>query len=219
MSGCMEKIVEKVREIVKEQMLNEASGHDYWHVLRVYNNAMLLMEKVNDAKVNKFIVQLAALLHDIGDYKITGTEETQTGIPKKILENSQVEPSMIQQIIEIIGEISFHQQTKQLSSIESQIVQDADRLDAIGAIGIARVFAYGGAKGREIWNPDELPKVNMTKEEYKMNKGNSINHFYEKLLLLKDKMNTEVGKKIAEERHQFMESYLEQFFKEWNGTR
>ncbi|WP_339061130.1 HD domain-containing protein [Tepidibacillus marianensis] len=215
----MEKIVEKVREIVKEQMLNEASGHDYWHVLRVYNNAMLLMEKVNDAKVNKFIVQLAALLHDIGDYKITGTEETQTGIPKKILENSQVEPSMIQQIIEIIGEISFHQQTKQLSSIESQIVQDADRLDAIGAIGIARVFAYGGAKGREIWNPDELPKVNMTKEEYKMNKGNSINHFYEKLLLLKDKMNTEVGKKIAEERHQFMESYLEQFFKEWNGTR
>jgi len=215
----MEKIVEKVKEIVKEKMRDEASGHDYWHVLRVYNNALLLMGNANYAKVDKYIVQLAALLHDIGDYKITGKEETQTRIPREILEVLKVEPSAIQKIVKIIGEISFHQQAKTLSSIESQIVQDADRLDAIGAIGIARAFAYGGSKGREMWNPDEPPKLNMTKDEYKSNTGNSINHFYEKLLLLKDTMNTEMGKKIAEERHRFMEGYLEQFYQEWNGER
>ncbi|MFT9485989.1 MAG: HD domain-containing protein [Tepidibacillus sp.] len=216
----MELIVEKVKGIVKEQMLREATGHDYWHVMRVYYNALLLLEEEEkDKEVNPWVVQLAALLHDIGDYKITGSHQTQTEVPKQILKQFAVDQRLIDQVVQIIGEISFHQQTELLSSIESQIVQDADRLDAIGAIGIARAFAYGGAKNREIWNPDEPPKLNMSKEEYIQNKGNSINHFYEKLLLLKDKMNTQAGKEIAVKRHQFMERFLEQFFAEWNGKR
>ncbi|TCS79409.1 HD domain-containing protein [Tepidibacillus fermentans] len=214
----MELVIEKVKEYIKKHMMDESSGHDYWHVMRVYHNAQLLMRE-EKANVNANVVQLAALLHDIGDYKITGSDDTQIGIPKAILEELNVDSNIIKQVLQIIGEISFHQQTEKLSSLESQIVQDADRLDAIGAIGIARAFAYGGAKGRQIWNPEEPPKLKMSKEEYMRNKGNSINHFYEKLLLLKDRMNTDAGKKIAKERHRFMEIYLEQFFLEWNGER
>ena len=213
------EVIEKVKQIVQDEMLNESSGHDYWHVLRVYNNALLLVDQISNTKINKKVVQLAALLHDIGDYKITGSVETQTAIPKQIMEQLNVESEVILHVVQIIGEISFHQQTEKLSSIESEIVQDADRLDAIGAIGIARAFAYGGAKGREIWNPTLPANLEMTKEEYMKNKGSSINHFYEKLLLLKDRMNTIAGKQIAEERHRFMEQYLEEFFAEWNGER
>ena len=165
------------------------------------------------------LAEIIALLHDIGDYKITGSEETQIELPRKILLELKVDKDTITQVVNIIDQISFHKGIKKLSSIEAEIVQDADRLEAIGAIGIARAFAYGGAKGREIWNPEDKPKIKMNKEEYMNNRGSSINHFYEKLMLLKDQMNTETGKKIAQERHQFMEIYLEQFYGEWEGSR
>lgn len=216
----MEKWLEQVKDIVKEKMLHESSGHDYWHVMRVYQNSLqILEEESKEQQVELSVVQLAALLHDIGDYKLTGVENTQTELPREIMQEIDIDPLIIEKVIKIIGEISFHQQTEKLSSIESAIVQDADRLDAIGAVGIARTFAFGGAKNREMWNPEEPPKLNMTKEEYKKNKGNSINHFYEKLLLLKDKMNTSTGKRLALQRHQFMEMYLEQFFAEWEGKK
>ncbi len=214
----MEEIIEKVKEIIREKMLNESSGHDYWHVLRVYKNTILLMEEEKE-EINKDVIKLAALLHDIGDYKLTGSEETLTELPKKILKKLQVEEKTLDKVIKIIGEISFHKQTEALCCLESQIVQDADRLDAIGAIGIARAFAYGGVKNREIWNPEQPAKLSMSEEEYKKNKGNSVNHFYEKLLLLKEKMNTNAGKRIAEERHIFMEQFLHQFFAEWEGLK
>lgn len=216
----MESIIKQVHETIKKKMMHEFSGHDYWHVIRVYNNALLIMEKEKkDNKLDEQVIQLASLLHDIGDYKITGKEETATEIPKQILEALSVDKKTIDKVIMIIGEISFHQQIKTLSSIESMIVQDADRLDALGAVGIARTFAYGGAKYRDIWDPNTPPVLNMKKEEYIKNQGSSINHFYEKLLLLKDKMNTDTGKKIAEKRHAYMEGYLEQFFAEWKGLR
>ncbi len=216
----MDNIIKQVKQIVKEKMLEEFSGHDYWHVMRVYHNALHILEEENTPKnINSTVVKLAALLHDIGDYKITGSEEAQIEIPRNILTELKVDQDIIAHVINIIDQISFHKGMQKLTSIEAEIVQDADRLDAIGAIGIARAFAYGGAKEREIWNPEDQPKNNMSKEEYMNNKGSSINHFYEKLLLLKDRMNTVTGKKIAEERHHFMESFLEQFYEEWNGKR
>lgn len=216
----MKEIINRINEIVKEKMTNEYSGHDYWHVQRVYNNSLLIAKEESQKRpVNIFVVQLAALLHDIGDYKLTGKAETLTEIPKKILAELQLDTLTINSVLQIIGEISFHKQMERQSSIEAEIVQDADRLDAIGAVGIARAFAYGGANGREIWNPDEPPRLSMSKEEYMKNKGNSINHFYEKLLLLKDKMNTDTGKRLAIERHEFMEEYLKQFYIEWNGEK
>ena len=216
----MDNIIKQVKQIVKEKMLEEFSGHDYWHVMRVYHNALHILEKEKmHANINAAVVELAALLHDIGDYKITGSEEAQIEIPRQILLELKADQETITQVISIIDQISFHKGMKKLNSIEAQIVQDADRIDAIGAIGIARAFAYGGAKEREIWNPEDKPKINMSKEEYMNNKGSSINHFYEKLLLLKDRMNTETGKKIAQDRHEFMEGFLEQFFEEWKGNR
>ncbi|OEF99409.1 hypothetical protein BHF71_02160 [Vulcanibacillus modesticaldus] len=216
----MDRIIEEVKEILKEEMLFESTGHDYWHVLRVYNNALLLIKEESQThQVNEDVIRLAALLHDIGDYKITGSETEEIEKPIAILNQLRVDKKIIEQVVQIIGEISFRKQKNKLSSIESQIVQDADRLDAIGAIGIARAFAYGGAKNREIWNPNDPPKKNMSKEEYINNKGNTINHFYEKLLLLKDQMNTKTAKKIAVRRHQFMEMFLQQFYAEWNGDR
>ena len=216
----MDNIIKQVKDIVKEKMMEEFSGHDYWHVMRVYHNALHILEKEKmQRNINSTVVELAALLHDIGDYKITGSEEAQIEIPKKILWELNANQDIITHVIDIIDQISFHKGMKKLKSIEAEIVQDADRLDAIGAIGIARAFAYGGAKDREIWNPEDKPKTNMSKEEYMNNKGSSINHFYEKLLLLKDRMNTETGKEIAEERHDFMRVFLEQFYKEWEGKR
>lgn len=216
----MDLIIEKVIRVVRNKMQNESSGHDYWHVMRVYDNAILLIkEESKEKQLNSFVVKLASLLHDIGDYKITGSMDTQTEIPKQILKQLDVQNEIIEQVVQIIEEISFHVQAEKLSSLESEIVQDADRLDALGAIGIARTFAYGGAKNREIWNPEESPKINMTKDEYIQNKGNSVNHFYEKLLLLKDKMNTKFGKQVAIKRHQYMNEFLQQFFAEWEGER
>lgn len=204
---------------VKKELENAEGGHDWFHIERVYNNAVLI---ANGENCDILIVQLGALLHDIADSKFHNGDET-VG-PKKarlFLESKNVPENTITHVVNIIENISFKggHETKKFSSLELDIVQDADRLDAIGAIGIARTFNYGGFKNRAIYNPEIKPNLNMSKEEYKNSDAPTINHFYEKLLLLKDKMNTKTGKEIAAQRHDFMELFLNQFYAEWNGEK
>lgn len=204
---------------VKKELENAEGGHDWFHIERVYKNAVLI---ANGENCDILIVQLGALLHDIADSKFHDGDET-VG-PKKarlFLESKTVSENTITHVVNIIENISFKggHETKKFSSLELDIVQDADRLDAIGAIGVARTFNYGGFKNRVIYNPEIKPNLNMSKEEYKNSDAPTINHFYEKLLLLKDKMNTKTGKKIADQRHDFMELFLNQFYAEWNGEK
>lgn len=206
-------------QFVKESLQGAESGHDWWHMERVWNNAILI-SKTED--VDHFIVELAALLHDIADSKFhNGDEEIGPKKAGDFLKSIGIEDNQIIHVQQIIRNMSFKSSLGTLSftSKEMEVVQDADRLDAIGAIGIARAFTYGGFKNRELYNPEIPPALNMSKEQYKSSKAPTINHFYEKLLLLKDKMNTKTGLRIAEERHQFMLSYLEQFYNEWNGKQ
>ena len=208
-----EQIIQNTIEFVKDTLKGAEGGHDYFHVERVYKNSLLIAKNEN---VDIFVVALGALLHDIADSKFYNGDET-IG-PKKaraFLEKENVLEEVIIKNISFKGG-NFEQK---FSSPELDVVQDADRLDAIGAIGIARCFNYGGFKNRELHNPEIPPNLHMTKEEYKKSTSPTINHFYEKLLLLKDKMNTKAGKKIAEERHQFMEVFLSQFKNEWNGNK
>lgn len=210
-------IIQKTIEFVKEKLENAESGHDWFHIERVYKNALLIAKNEN---CNIIVVELGALLHDIADSKFHDGDETIGPKTARIfLESQNVSEEIIRDVVFIIENISFKGGNfdKKTPSIELEIVQDADRLDAIGAIGIARTFNYGGFKNRQIYNPEILPNLEMTKEEYKNSNSPTINHFYEKLLLLKDKMNTETGKKIARKRHEFMEIFLEQFYDEWNG--
>lgn len=210
------KLVLATKAFVKEELENAEGGHDWFHIERVYKNALLIAK--NEA-VNLEIIALGALLHDIADAKFHDGDET-IG-PKKakeFLEQAKAEESVVNHVIKIIENISYRSgKDSEFHSKELAIVQDADRLDAIGAIGIARTFNYGGFKNRKIYDPNIPPQLNMSKEEYKKGLNPTINHFYEKLLLLKDKMNTEKGKKLAEERHQFMETFLDQFYAEWEG--
>ena len=204
---------------VKKELENAEGGHDWFHIERVYKNAALI---ANGENCDILIVQLGALLHDIADSKFHDGDET-VG-PKKarlFLESKNVPENTIAHVVNIIENISFKggHETKKFSSLELDIVQDADRLDAIGAIGIARTFNYGGFKNRAIYNPEITPNLNMSKEEYKNSDAPTINHFYEKLLLLKDKMNTKTGREIAANRHEFMELFLNQFYSEWNGEK
>lgn len=204
---------------VKEKLENAEGGHDWFHIERVYKNSLLIAK---EETCNITVVQLGALLHDIADSKFHDGDETVGPKTARIfLENQNVEESIIQHVINIIENISFKGGNfeKKFSSKELEIVQDADRLDAIGAIGIARCFNYGGFKNRALYNPEIQPNLNMSKEEYKNSESPTLNHFYEKLLLLKDKMNTPTGKKIAEARHQYMEDFLSQFYAEWNGEK
>ena len=204
---------------VKQKLINAEAGHDWFHIERVFKNALNIAK--NEA-CNLLVVQLGALLHDIADSKFhNGDEFIGPKTAKNFLEKNHVNVEIINQVISIIENISFKGGNfeKTFDSIELQIVQDADRLDAIGAIGIARTFNYGGFKNRQLYNPEILPNLKMTKEEYKKSESPTINHFYEKLLLLKDKMNTETGKKMAENRHDFMENFLYQFHEEWNGEK
>lgn len=211
------KIIANTIVFVKETLKGVEGGHDWFHVERVYKNALQIAKQ---EKVDGFVVSLGALLHDIADSKFYGGDET-VGPQKAraFLMSEQVAEPIIVHIEQIIKNISYKGGNfKQIfTSPELKVIQDADRIDAIGAIGIARCFNYGGFKNRELYNPAISPNLNMTKEEYKKSKAPTINHFYEKLLLLKDKMNTETGKKIAEERHVFMEKFLKQFYNEWNG--
>lgn len=210
-------VIEKTINFVKKKLEHAESGHNWFHMERVYNNALLIAkEETCDLEV----VQLAALLHDIADSKFhDGDETVGPKVAREFLTSENVSEETINHVVAIIENISFKGGNfeKQFTSKELEIVQDADRLDAIGAVGIARTFNYGGFKNREIYNPEIAPNLKMSKEEYKNSTAPTINHFYEKLLLLKDKMNTETGKKIAQQRHEFMEKFLEQFYKEWNG--
>ena len=204
---------------VKKQLENAEGGHDWFHIERVYRNALLIAQ---EEKCDLQIVQLGALLHDIADSKFhNGDESIGPKIAREFLESQQLDSEKISNVIAIIENISFKGGNfeKKFSSIELDIVQDADRLDAIGAIGIARAFNYGGFKNRALYNPKIAPKLDMSTEEYKKSQAPTLNHFYEKLLLLKDKMNTTTAKKIAEERHRFMESFLAQFYAEWDGVK
>lgn len=212
-------IVNKAMFFVKEKLENAEGGHDWFHIERVYRNAIAI---ANNEVCNLVVVKLSALLHDIADSKFYNGDETiGPKIAREFLENENVDENTIQHIINIIENISFKggNTKKQFSSIELDIVQDADRLDAIGAIGIARTFNYGGFKNRTLYNPEIAPNLTMSKEEYKKSEAPTLNHFYEKLLLLKDKMNTQTGKQIAEERHLFMEKFLSQFYAEWEGVK
>ena len=212
-------LIDKTILFVKATLAQAEGGHDWFHIERVYKNALLIAES---EKCDVEIVQLGALLHDIADSKFhNGDESIGPKTARTFLESEKVEPTIIDHVIAIIENISFKggKVERQFSSIELDIVQDADRLDAIGAIGIARTFNYGGFKNRALYNPEIAPNLSMTKDEYKNNEAPTINHFYEKLLLLKDKMNTQTGKQIAQDRHRYMEDFLEQFYAEWEGKK
>jgi uncharacterized protein len=212
-------LIEQTITFVKEQLQGAEGGHDWFHIERVYKNA-LLIAKSETCDLN--VVALGALLHDIADSKFhNGDESVGPRTARHFLESQNVDESIILHVIAIIENISFKGGNfqKQFASIELDIVQDADRLDAIGAIGIARCFNYGGFKNRELYNPSIPPQMNMDRETYKASTSPTINHFYEKLLLLKDKMNTQTGKQIAGERHAYMEGFLAQFFAEWSGQK
>jgi uncharacterized protein len=201
---------------VKEKFTGDSSGHDWTHTERVYNMAMKLAEGEN---VNLPIIQLAALLHDVEDWKLKNDQTKHNETVNNWMVSQNVDNESIEEICSIIEKLSFKGAgvSTQMDTIEGKIVQDADRLDAIGAIGIARAFAYGGYKNRTIYNADIKPVMHTDFNHYKQSQSTTINHFYEKLLLLKGLMNTEKAKQIAEERHKYMEAFLDEFYAEWKG--
>lgn len=212
-------LIAKTKRFVREKLNGAEGGHDWFHTERVYNNALLIAEKEN---CNETVVKLASLLHDVADSKFhNGDEGIGPKIAREFLEQENVAEDTISHVVAIIENISFKggNFNKQFNSIELQVVQDADRLDALGAIGIARAFNYGGYKNRPLYDPEISPNLNMTKEEYKASAAPTLNHFYEKLLLLKDRMNTVAGKKLAESRHEYMVQFLSQFYAEWDGEK
>ena len=207
------EIIKETIEYVKFKLEKDSTGHDWWHIYRVFKLAIKLALKL---EANVYICALASLLHDLADAKLVCSEEEGLKEIRIWLEQIKVNSKDIDHIIEIIERVSYKGGTnKKVSSIEGMIVQDADRLDAIGAIGIARTFAYSGAKGRLIYNPNLPVRENLTLEEYRSGNDTAINHFYEKLLKLKNLLNTELAIKIANKRHDFMVEYLEQFLNEW----
>ena len=212
-------IIDKTIVFVKDTLAHAEGGHDWFHIERVYKNSLLIAKQET---VDAFVVSLGALLHDIADSKFHNGDDTiGPKIAREFLFDLNVDSTIIEHVVNIIENISFNKSLEDnlvFSSNELKVIQDADRLDAIGAIGIARCFNYGGFKNRTLYNPDIKPNLNMTKTEYKNSTAPTINHFYEKLLLLKDKMNTKTGKEIAEKRHEFMKLYLDQFYNEWNGN-
>ncbi len=212
-------IIDKTILFVKEKLQDAEGGHDWFHIERVFKNAVLIaQEEVCDVTV----VKLGALLHDIADSKFhDGDEEIGSRKAREFLSPLNVEEDIIVHVENIIRNISFKgsEHKQKFRSPELDVIQDADRLDGMGAMGIARTFNYGGYKGREIYNPEIKPNLSMTEEEYKNSNTTTLNHFYEKNLLLKDRMNTDAGKSIAKHRHKFMEDFLDEFYKEWDGER
>ncbi|MFH1611455.1 MAG: HD domain-containing protein [Patescibacteria group bacterium] len=212
-------IIQRTAQYAKETLLGDGSGHDWWHVYRVWKSAINIAK---EEQADLFIVEITALLHDIADYKLHGGDDS-IG-PRKArewLESLSVDADVVDHVCKIIETMSFKGAgvESKMDTLEGKIVQDADRLDAIGAIGIARTFAYGGSKGREMYDPEVKPEMHASFDKYKNNSSPTINHFYEKLLLLKDLMNTETAKQIAKDRHEFMEGYLDEFYKEWEGNK
>ncbi len=219
MSNPTEGIISLTKEFVENKLKGAEGGHDWWHIYRVWKMAAKIAKTET---VDTEIVELAALLHDIADPKFHGGDETiGPRTARTFLESQNVDKSITDHVVNIIQHMSFKNSLGEQSfnSKEMEVVQDADRLDAIGAIGIARVFSFGGYKGNPIHDPTMKPKLNMSKEEYKKSNGTSINHFYEKLFLLKDKMNTETGKAIAQSRHDFMQAYVNRFYEEFEGKQ
>ncbi|HCX22115.1 MAG: phosphohydrolase [Flammeovirgaceae bacterium] len=212
-----EQIIQATITYVQTELAEAEGGHDWWHIERVWKLSKKLAAKES---VNLLIVELGALLHDIADSKFHGGDESiGPRKAKEFMQSLELDNGIIEHVVNIIEHISFKggNQVQAFKSPELDVVQDADRLDAIGAIGIARAFNYGGFKNRELYNPSVPPNLHMTKEEYKKSTAPTINHFYEKLLLLKDRMNTETGKELAKRRHIFMEEFLQQFYDDWEG--
>jgi uncharacterized protein len=211
-----EHIIQKAAEYIRQEFQDDSSGHDWWHIYRVWRNALAICEQ---EKGNLFVVELAALLHDLDDWKFNEGGDESPRKAKAWMESCGVDSQIIEQVCEIIINISYKGAgvENKMKSLEGLIVQDADRLDAIGAVGIGRAFAYGGYMNRMMYDPDSPPQMHATFEEYKNSKSATINHFYEKLLLLKDMMSTSTAKKMAEERHEVMLRFLNQFMKEWEG--
>ncbi len=211
------EIIERVKKYAKEKMEGEATGHDWWHAFRVWKLSKKISKKEGG---DLFTIELSALLHDLADWKFNKSESQGLRAIKKLLENLKVEKVIILKVCNIIKSMSFKGAgaESRIKTLEGKIVQDADRLDSFGAIGIARTFAYGGKVGRPIYDPNIKPRFHKSFREYKKHgNSSSINHFYEKLLLLKDLMSTKTAKKIAEKRHKFIEQFLSRFFKEWEG--
>lgn len=212
----MKNLIKNTVEFVKEKLKGAEAGHDWYHIERVWKLSKKIAE-TEDCSLE--VVELAALLHDIADPKFHNGDETLAlKVSREFLESQHASEDIIEKVLFIIKNISFKNRAEAPEDlpIELKIVQDADRIDAIGAIGIARTFNFGGFKNNLMYDPEIVPKLNMSKEEYKKSDGTTINHFYEKLLLLKDLMNTQKGKEIAGERHDFMLQFLDQFYKEWN---
>ena len=213
-------LIDNTVKFVKETLSQAEGGHDWWHIYRVWQLSKNIAESEEGADL--VVVELGALLHDIADSKFySGNEEIGPKMAAMFLQRQHVNEIIIDKVLKIIRHISFKNsfEKQRYFSLELAIVQDADRLDAMGAIGIARTFNYGGFRGRTLYDPAIKPETNLTKEQYKNSTSPTINHFYEKLLLLKDKMNTETGKKMAIERHRFMEYFLSEFYDEWNGIK
>lgn len=214
--GSRVDIIQKTKEFVESRLSGESTGHDWFHTERVYKNSLKLMSETNEL-LDTDVVVLGSLLHDIADWKFTdGDESVGPKIARDWLQSINTDETIVNHVCEIIQDISFKGSGVKtpMKSLEGKIVQDADRLDAIGAIGVARTFAYGGFKGQEMYSPEIKPKTHQSKSEYKKQNTTSVNHFFEKLLLLKERMNTPAGKKYAEERHRFMIIFLEEFLKD-----
>lgn len=211
-----QRIIAKTADHVRGKLAGDSSGHDWWHIARVWGNARQIAAA---EAADLFVVELAALLHDIADWKFHGGDETAgPRAAREWLDSLHVEPQIVDHVCRIIAEVTFKgaDVATPMSSVEGRVVQDADRLDAIGAVGIGRAFAYGGHKGRLMYDPAVPPERHDSFDAYRRNTGPTINHFYEKLLLLKDRMQTETGRALALQRHQFMETFLAQFFAEWD---
>ena len=218
MTVQQQQIVQATKTFVQHTLQEAEGGHDWFHIQRVLKNAKAI---ASGEDVDLFVVELGALLHDIADSKFHNGDETiGPRVAREFLETQEVEEDVVQHVENIIKFISFKggNELQHFSSPELDVVQDADRLDALGAIGIARTFNYGGYKGRALHDPSIPPNLKMTKDEYKASKAPTVNHFYEKLFLLKDRMNTTTGRRLAEKRHQFMENFLQEFYEEWGDN-
>jgi uncharacterized protein len=214
-----ELVIKNAEKFVKKALAGEGTGHDWWHIERVRNTARLICKS---EKADGFIVELALLLHDVGDWKVIHKDEDDYSIAENFLKKERVPSEIIEQIMFIIRNMSFSKSLnakKKSAPIEFYVVQDADRLDAMGAIGIARAFAYGGSKGRPLYDPTKTPQDISTTSNYRNAKSSTLHHFEEKLFLLKDLMNTKTAKKIATARHLFMKEYRKQFLLEWKGKK
>ncbi len=209
------ELVKRVATLARNFHLSDTTGHDWWHIYRVWNLSKYIAQHEN---ADALVVEVAALLHDMDDHKIPGADAKNFPNARNTLLSLNADSLLVEKVVEVISQVSFKGAGVDTTptSLEACVVQDADRIDAIGAIGVARAFAYGGSKNRELYNPEIQPILHNSFEEYKSSKGSTLNHFYEKLLLLKDLLNTNTAKRIAQQRHAYMQQFVEQFLDEWN---